>query len=121
MSLSTNTITECKARLLEIKARLLNQLRDQRSILVDRSFSGDEGDLSALASDENQLFFKNRRLREHLIEVESALSRIEQGMYGVCEETQEVIEENRLLALPWTRLSIEGASIREAQKARHTS
>ncbi len=49
-----------------------------------------------------------------LLEIDYALARIENGKYGVCEETQELIETERLLALPQTRLSIEGAEIRES-------
>ena len=48
-----------------------------------------------------------------------ALARIEQGCYGVCEETGEIIESERLMALPWTSLSIEGAEIREAINKKH--
>ncbi len=48
------------------------------------------------------------------MEIEGALGRIEKGLYGVCEETEEIIEAERLLAIPWTRLSIEGAEIRES-------
>jgi DnaK suppressor protein len=48
-----------------------------------------------------------------------ALSRIESGTYGICEETEEQIEHERLLAIPWTRLSIEGAEIRESIKKRY--
>ena len=43
---------------------------------------------------------------------------MEQGIFGICEETEEQIEIERLLALPWTRLSIEGAEIREAVRKR---
>ncbi len=39
--------------------------------------------------------------------------------YGICEETEELIEEDRLLAIPWTRLSIEGAEIRESVNKRY--
>jgi DnaK suppressor protein len=53
-------------------------------------------------------------MRTQLLEIEMALSRMEQGTFGVCEETEEVIEADRLLAIPWTRLSIEGAELREA-------
>jgi DnaK suppressor protein len=51
-----------------------------------------------------------------LIEIEFALARIENGQYGVCEETEEFIEHERLLAIPWTRFSIEGAEIRESSE-----
>lgn len=118
--ITKSLVQQCKIKLLDMKGRLLNQLRDQREFLANRDFSGDEGDLSVHASDENQLYVRNMRVREHLLEVEFALSRIENGQYGLCEETQEPIESERLLALPWTRLSIEGAEIREAQRRRKT-
>jgi DnaK suppressor protein len=47
------------------------------------------------------------------------LGRIEKGTYGVCEETEEPIEVERLRAIPWTRLSIEGAELREALEHRY--
>lgn len=99
----------------------MTQLLDQRKVLASREVTGDEADLGAHAFDENQLYVKNQRVREQLLEVEYALARIERGVYGVCEETQEPIEAERLLALPWTRLSIEGAELREAQSKRQTS
>lgn len=107
-------LTQCKAKLLEAKIQLLGQLKDQKADLANRQFTGDEGDLSSQAVDETQLYTRNRRVRERLLEVEMALARIEQGIYGICEETHQPIELNRILAIPWTRLSIEGAELREA-------
>ena len=40
-------------------------------------------------------------------------------LFGICEETEEVIEPERLRAIPWTRLSIEGAEIRESVNKRY--
>ena len=48
-----------------------------------------------------------------------ALARIEQGCYGICQETGELIEPERLMALPWTSLSIEGAEIRESMNKKY--
>ena len=45
-----------------------------------------------------------------------ALKRMESGEYGICEQTGEKIELNRLHSLPWTTLSIEGAEIEESEK-----
>lgn len=42
-----------------------------------------------------------------LQEVDAALHRIEQGTYGVCEETGKAIPSARLSAIPWTRYCIE--------------
>ena len=38
---------------------------------------------------------------------------------GTVEETEELIEPERLRAIPWTRLSIEGAEIRESLTKRY--
>ena len=75
---------------------------------------GDEGDQTLRALAESEFLSMHERLRKQLMEIESALSRIDKGLYGVCEETEEPIEAERLLAIPWTRLSIEGAEIRES-------
>lgn len=114
--LDSFTLSKCKERLLEAKSQLLNQLQEQKILLASRENTGDEGDLGALSFDENQLYVKNQRIREHLLEIERALSRMERGTYGICDETQEPIDSERLLAIPWTPLSIEGAEIREATR-----
>jgi DnaK suppressor protein len=38
-----------------------------------------------------------------LHEVDAAIRRIEEGTYGVCEETGQPIPDARLRAVPWTR------------------
>ena len=38
-----------------------------------------------------------------LYEVDAAISRIEDGTYGICEMTGAAIPEERLRAVPWTR------------------
>ena len=44
-----------------------------------------------------------------LREIDAALQRIEDGTYGVCEGCGKPIEEERLEAIPWTRLCIDDA------------
>ena len=63
---------------------------------------------------ENHFLISQERMRTQILEIEQALARIENGTYGICEETEEPIEVDRLFAVPWTRLSIEGAEIQEA-------
>ncbi len=50
-------------------------------------------------------------------DVEAALDRIAAGTYGICEVTGRPIPEDRLRALPWTRLCKEAAEELE-RKAR---
>lgn len=116
--LTKEFITECRHQLLSIKEQLLNQFRSNQADFHTRETGGDEVDQSMSLLAENQLFASQQRIRHQLLEVEMALARIEKGSFGICEETLEPIELERLQAIPWTRLSIEGAEIREAQKIR---
>jgi len=112
-------IGECKMRLIEAKREILNRVRSSRVEFasLDKS-GGDEGDQTMSLLAENDFLSSQARLKERLLEIEFALARIESGRYGICEETEEPIEHERLRALPWTRLSIEGAEIREAIQRR---
>lgn len=106
----------CKQKLLTSKADILNRYQSHLCDFRERnnSVGGDEADQTMSLQAEHQLLAAHQRLREQLMEIESALGRINKGTYGVCEETEEPIEKERLLAIPWTRLSIEGAEIRES-------
>jgi DnaK suppressor protein len=80
---------------------------------------GDEADQTMRVLAEVEALSMHERLRNQLLEIDYALVRIENGSYGVCEETEELIEPERLTAIPWTRLSIEGAEIRESITKRY--
>lgn len=114
--INSELLEQCRRKLLEAKSDLINRVRDARKDLYsgEDSKGGDEGDQTMRALAESEFLSMNERLRKQLMEIELALSRIEFGSYGICEETEEQIEPDRLLAIPWTRLSIEGAEIRES-------
>lgn len=119
--ISKSLVEKCKAKLLATKAEILNRVRDARNELYsgEDGKGGDEGDQTLRALAESEFLSMNERLRKQLMEIEMALARIENGSYGICEETEEAIEPERLLAIPWTRLSIEGAEIRESVEKRY--
>lgn len=117
--LSPKVIQECRSKLLVKKAELLNRVKESRQDLHSEDKGGDEADQTVRVLAEAELLTLNERIRVQLLEIESALSRIENGTYGICEETEEAIEAERLLAIPWTRLSIEGAEIRESMDKRY--
>ena len=113
-------VEKCKQKLLLSKEDILNRVKDARDNLNrDDTKGGDEGDQTVRALEESQFLRLNERFRKQLMEIEMALSRIDGGTYGICEETEEVIESERLMAIPWTRLSIEGAEIRESLNKRY--
>ena len=117
--LSGALVNECKDKLLLIKSDLLNRVKDARGKLDQFERGGDEADQTMRLLAEQEMLNLTDRLRSQLLEIESALGRIESGNFGFCEETEEVIETERLRAIPWTRLSIEGAEIRESLNKRY--
>ena len=117
-NLSKDLLIECKRRLIEKRSELLNTLETSRREHAEVEFGGDEIDQSSAVLAESQFLTQQDRMRKQILEIDSALARIEAGTYGVCEETEESIESDRLLAIPWTRLSIEGAEVRESLSKR---
>lgn len=116
-SLSSQIIQECRLKLILMREELLNSFRTHRlEVSAYDKMSGDEVDQTTAQASENEFALRASRIRNQLLEVEHALARIQRGEFGVCEETQEPIEAARLLAIPYTRLSLEGAEIREALK-----
>ncbi len=117
----TNLIETCKIKLLTHKSYLLSQLHTLQSEFnnIDKA-RGDESDLSFAHQEEHQFLITQSRIKKQLFEIENALARIENDSYGYCEITGEKIEESRLLALPWTRYSIEGAEIFESQNQKRS-
>ncbi len=119
MPMTGKIVEECKRKLLQTKADILNRVKEARSNLVDEDKGGDEADQTVRVLAEAEFLNMQDRLQGQLAEVESALARIENGSFGYCEETEEQIETERLRAIPWTRLSIEGAEIRESMTKRY--
>ena len=112
-------LKECRGKLLQAKTDLLNRVREARFDMNADEKGGDEADQTIRVLAEAEALSMHERLRGQLYEIENALARIENGTYGICEETEEMIELDRLRAIPWTRLSIEGAEIRESLTKRY--
>lgn len=116
--LNQEIIDICREKLIRAKSDVLNQLTQLRESFVTREKGGDEVDQSINNRAETEFLTTNARLRRQIFEIESALNRIHKGTYGVCEITGESIENKRLISLPWTRLSVEGAELLEQQAKR---
>ena len=112
--LPNDLLAQCKQKLLQMKADILNRAHQaaQHFNQIDKA-AGDEIDQSSAHQEEHTFLVNQTRLKLQGLEVELALGRIEQGTYGICEETEELIEPERLVAIPYTRFSIEGAELRE--------
>jgi len=85
---------------------------------LKRSSKEDSGDLSGysqhIADAGTDTFDRDFALslvsneQDLLYEIDEAIQRIFQGEYGVCEITGESINRERLMAVPFTRFSLEG-------------
>ena len=118
--ISKTLVEECRTKLLDTKEHLLNRVREIRANLYSNDEKGgDEADQTVRVLNESEVLGQHDRIRKQLFEIEQALGRIETGTYGVCDETEENIEPERLLAIPWTRLSIEGAELRESMRRKY--
>ena len=116
--ISEKLVKECRAKLVQTKTELLNRVKEAKSNFDNGDRGGDEADQTVRVLAEQEFLNMTDRLRSQLMEIESALARIENGSFGLCEETEELIEPERLKAIPWTRLSIEGAELRESVNRR---
>ena len=91
-------------------------LRELEAITQPESDIGREGDQTdhASANSEREFEIQNRkRIQMLLRQTERALSRLENGAYGYCEDTGEPISLKRLIAQPTTSLSLEAQQVRE--------
>ena len=114
MRLQESFINQCKHKLLQEKSNIINRVQSYRDHLCSSvEKSGDEADHTSAHLQRKETHSLHERLKSQLMEIEKALDRIKKGSYGVCEETEELIEVERLRVIPWTSLSIEGAEIRE--------
>ena len=96
----------------------MSQLHNIRTLIKQNNFKGDEIDQTNSQLAETRLLTQQNRLKRRLIEIDVALHKMHSGKYGVCELTEEPISAARLLAIPWTRLSIEGAEVSDRLRKR---
>ena len=79
----------------------------------------DMADRASLETD-HQLELRTRdRERKLIIKIDQALSRIENGSYGFCQDTDEPIGLKRLMARPIAVLSLEAQERHERQERTH--
>ncbi|MCB9061902.1 MAG: TraR/DksA family transcriptional regulator [Halobacteriovoraceae bacterium] len=93
----------CEKKLLNLRERY------EHTLAMNSSFPEEKAEVIDLATREIQMqdsSLHRRRMANLLPEIISALGRIQNGTFGICEITGEFIEERRLLAVPWTRISI---------------
>jgi DnaK suppressor protein len=109
-----------RQKLLRWRAELMAETTDTLQHLREDSLAKpDLSDRAALET-ERAIELRTRARELRLIsKIDAALSRIEQGTYGFCEETSEPIGIRRLEARPIATLSIEAQERHERMERIH--
>ena len=99
---------EIKAMLLVMRKELLQDvsqsMRSESDLL--KHDIGDFYDHASNDRDRELSLMLADREREKLTYVDDALKRIELGTYGICESCEEIIDKERLIAMPFTKLCL---------------
>ena len=112
--LSKNIISQVEKKLLDLKNSIENatqtlNIEQQSNEFFEQASCSTMIDIEMKRTSDNQKVLKEIRI---------ALNKIKQGTYGICEESGELIEENRLLANPLARYSLEEQQAMEKNKNR---
>jgi DnaK suppressor protein len=101
-------VSKYKRLLLEEKQRVVNNsknaLKNELSLSPDDL--PDETDLAASEINQNLIFKLRDRERQLLSKIDAALARMEEGVFGICQECEEPIEPRRLEVRPVSTLCI---------------
>ena len=110
-----------RVKLLDARAKIINRLgtRQQAALVINQDDLTDETDHAASLIQQSVALNVQERDRFILREIENSLSKMEEGTYGLCEDTEEPIDEGRLEAEPWARFSVEAAEAREKKAKRY--
>jgi DnaK suppressor protein len=68
---------------------------------------------ATIAFERSQIGSLVRQAQSHLLEIDAALTRLQTGTYGTCEDCGQAIGEGRLEARPVARTCIECAATRQ--------
>ena len=106
-----------RAKLIAWKNDILKEARETLGHLAEES--ANHPDVADRASSETDRAIELRardRQRKLISKIDAALSRIDEGTYGYCEETGEPISLKRLDARPIATLSIEAQERHERRE-----
>lgn len=115
MILSEKTKEKCREVLLEMRRDLVDKAKTNRQPNSGRDHLGDLCDWATSDMEVEYVYMIGERLRHKLFRIEEALDAIEDGDYGICAECGELINEKRLLLMPFALLCVHCQSELERQ------
>lgn len=102
------TLKKIKEKLETMRVEIKESIkaRSQEGLSIETEVQ-DEMDQAQEATDKALLLNLADKDKQRLQQIEVALRRIEEGTYGICVDTEEDIEEARLLANPFALRTVE--------------
>lgn len=94
---------------LKASIKELDQQHDDEKSSIDHHLGDLGGDEETRQMDYTLI---ERNLKK-IGEINAAIERIDNGKFGICEETGEFITKERLEMIPWTRYSLKAQKHRE--------
>ena len=124
--LTKKELEHFKAKLLEEKKRILEEMNEMSSTnllqtIADQSgevsrYSYHLGDTAALSYGREFSMGLAERQSKYLEQIDQSIQRIEDGTYGICLITKDLIPLERLEEVPVAKYSVKGKEILERQK-----
>ena len=111
-----------KKMLFQLRAKIVGDLQQIEGDTLSGNQSNNSGELSDVADMATDNYDRDLNIglvsneQQLLNDIDVALKRIEDGTYGVCEIYGTPIPKKRLLAMPYTRLSMRAQEEEEKSK-----
>lgn len=115
-SLREKTFQNIKLDLLKQKASLLDEAEIALNELPGQTIFPDLGDQASAETDRNFMLRLRGREQRLLKKIEEAIDRIDDGMFGVCDDCGKEIDIKRLVARPVTTMCIECKTLQEEEE-----
>ncbi len=111
-----------RSLLIKMKTNILNGgvLKSREGLTIASEDLAEDGDMANSVINQEISFNMRQRELVKLRNIEEALSRIDSGNFGVCEECDEPIKAKRLENQPWTTLCIVHAEEQERENNKFT-
>ena len=101
--------------MLRLRERIMGELaRHTKDATAPGEIAGaDRVDTAETLLERDALWRELAAESDRLFEIDCALQRLRDGMYGLCEETGNPIPDDRLRAIPWARYCRSAAEAHE--------
>lgn len=107
--METDNLAQVKQDLLRLRKEILQEARNAHiaSLTLGNDGVADIGDMSANSYQQDVLMSLGQTQRARIRDIDAALERIDQGVYGICAACEDPIAPRRLEVRPFSRYCID--------------